>query len=72
MRSVRALSSVKAELRALLKREGKTGYRLAREMGWHPPQMARVLDPAYASRIDQIEAVAAALGRQVKIKLVRL
>jgi len=36
---------------------------LARRLGWHPPQIDRLLDLTHGSRLDQIEAGFRALGR---------
>jgi antitoxin HicB len=40
---------------------------LARRLGWHVPQVDRLLDLRHASRIDQIEAALAALGKRLVI-----
>lgn len=36
---------------------------LARQLGWHGPQIHRLLDLDHASRLDQIEAALAVLGK---------
>jgi antitoxin HicB len=40
---------------------------LARRLGWHMPQVDRLFDLRHASKIDQIEAAAHALGRHIEI-----
>ena len=42
---------------------------LARRLGWHMPQVDRLFDLRHASRLDQIEAAAHALGRHVDIRI---
>jgi antitoxin HicB len=41
---------------------------LARRLGWHMPQVDRLFDLRHRSRLDQIEAAARALGRQVEVR----
>lgn len=41
----------------------------ARRLGWHMPQVDRLFDLRHASRMDQIEAAAHALGRQVDVRV---
>ncbi|MGH8480178.1 MAG: type II toxin-antitoxin system HicB family antitoxin [Gammaproteobacteria bacterium] len=40
---------------------------LARRLNWHLPQVDRLLDLGHASRIDQIEAAYAALGKRLVV-----
>lgn len=40
---------------------------LARRLGWHMPQVDRLLDVNHASRLDQVEAALAALGRRLDV-----
>ena len=42
---------------------------LARRLGWHTPQVDRLFDLRHASRLDQIEAAAAALGRHLEVRV---
>ena len=46
---------------------GKAG--LARRLGWHMPQVDRLLDLRHASRLDQLEQAFRALGRQLTIQI---
>ncbi len=43
---------------------------LARKLGWHMPQVDRLFDLKHASRIDQLEAAARAMGRHIEIHVV--
>jgi antitoxin HicB len=43
---------------------------LARRLGWHMPQVDRLFDLKHASRLDQLEAAAHALGRHVEVNVV--
>ena len=42
---------------------------LARRLGWHKPQVDRLLDLRHDSRLDQIEQAFAALGKRVTIAI---
>jgi antitoxin HicB len=42
---------------------------LARRLGWHLPQVDRVLDVRHKSRLDQLEAAAAAVGKRLVVTL---
>jgi antitoxin HicB len=63
-----------AELKLALHREMRAGgirkIDLARRLGWHPPQIDRLLDLTHASRIDQIEAGFRAVGRELAVSVV--
>ena len=41
---------------------------LTRRLGWHTPQVDRLFDLRHASRLDQIEAAAAVLGRHLEVE----
>ena len=43
---------------------------LARRLGWHMPQVDRLFDLKHASRMDQLEAAARSLGRQIRVSVV--
>ncbi|MBZ0093468.1 MAG: hypothetical protein K8F27_14760 [Sulfuricellaceae bacterium] len=49
--------------------QGVRKAELARRLGWHLPQMDRLLDLNHASRLDQMEAAARALGKQLEVAL---
>ena len=42
---------------------------LARRLGWHMPQIDRLLDLNHASRLDQLEAGFAALNKRLTIQV---
>ena len=43
---------------------------LARKLGWHMPQVDRLFDLKHASRLEQLEAAARAMGRHIEINVV--
>lgn len=43
---------------------------LARRLGWHMPQVDRLFDLNHASRLDQVEAAARALGKHIDVTVV--
>ncbi len=47
--------------------EGVRKSELARRLGWHMPQVDRLLDTNHASRLDQVETALAALGRRLDV-----
>ncbi|MEO5370100.1 MAG: helix-turn-helix domain-containing protein [Magnetococcus sp. DMHC-1] len=42
---------------------------LGRRLGWHPPQVVRILDPRHNSSMNQIEMALAALGKRMTISI---
>jgi antitoxin HicB len=42
---------------------------IARRLGWHKPQVDRLLDLRHDSRLDQIERAFATLGKRVRITI---
>lgn len=49
-------------------RNGQIGKaELARRLGWHLPQVDRLLDLRHSTRIDLMEAALAALGKRIEI-----
>lgn len=63
------LVAAKALLYTAMRRAGMSQAQLARHLGWKAPQVHRVLDPAHASRLDQIEAALAVLGHSLEVRL---
>ena len=59
----------KLALYAEMTTQGVRKSELARRLGWRPPQVDRLFDLRHASRFDQIEAAARALGRRVNVTL---
>lgn len=47
--------------------QGMRKSELARRLGWHMPQVDRLFDLRHASKLDQIEAAAHVLGKQLEI-----
>ncbi|MGH8509821.1 MAG: type II toxin-antitoxin system HicB family antitoxin [Gammaproteobacteria bacterium] len=70
-RSVRpsALICVKLAVYQTMRDEGVRKAELARRLGWHLPQVDRLLDLHHASRLDQAEAALHALGRRLVVDL---
>lgn len=70
-RSVRpsALESAKLGVYQAMTEQGIRKAELARRLGWHMPQVDRLFDLRHASRLDQIEAAARALGRQLEVRV---
>ena len=44
---------------------------LARRLGWHRPQIDRLLNLRHGSKVDQLEAALAALGRRIVVRVER-
>jgi len=62
-----ALSAAKVAVYAAMREAGLRKADLARRLGWHVPQVDRLLDLRHASRVDQVEAALAALGKKLVI-----
>lgn len=64
-----ALTAAKVLLYRAMREGGVRKADLARRLGWHGPQIDRLLDLNHASRLDQIEAALAALGKRLTVDL---
>jgi antitoxin HicB len=71
MRMVRvpALSEAKFRLYSALRDAGLKKIELARRMKISPSQVDRLLDITHHSKLDQIEAAFAAIGKRLRIKI---
>ena len=61
------LTSVKVMLYQGMRDQGITKAELARRLGWHLPQVDRVLDVQHRSWLDQMDAALGAIGRQLHV-----
>jgi len=61
-----ALECAKLGVYQAMTEQGIKKAELARRLGWHMPQVDRLFDLKHASRLDQIEAAARALGKHVE------
>ena len=50
-----------------MREQGVGKAELARRLGWHLPQVDRVLDVQHRSRLDQMDAALGAIGRQLQV-----
>jgi antitoxin HicB len=66
---LRALSAAKVLLYRAMREGGVRKADLAWRLGWHGPQIDRLLDLNHASRLDQIEAALAAVGKRLTVDL---
>jgi antitoxin HicB len=64
-----ALEGAKLGVYQAMTEQGIKKAELARRLGWHVPQVDRLFDLRHASRLDQIEAAARALGRQLEVRV---
>ena len=61
------LTSVKVMLYQGMREQGVGKAELARRLGWHLPQVDRVLDVQHRSRLDQMDAALGAIGRRLHV-----
>ena len=61
------LVSVKVILYQGMRDQGVGKAELARRLGWHMPQVDRVLDVQHGSRLDMMDAALGAIGRQLHV-----
>jgi antitoxin HicB len=64
-----ALAEAKISLYREMLAAGLRKAELARRLGWHKPQVDRLLDLRHDSRLDQIEQAFAAFGKRVRIAI---
>jgi antitoxin HicB len=64
-----ALECAKLGVYQAMTEQGVRKAELARRLGWHLPQVDRLFDLKHASRFDQIEAAARALGRTIEVRV---
>jgi antitoxin HicB len=64
-----ALTAAKVLLYRAMREAGVRKADLARRLGWHGPQIDRLLDLNHASRLDQIEAALAVLGKRLSVEI---
>lgn len=64
-----ALEGAKLGVYQAMTEQGVRKAELARRLGWHMPQVDRLFDLRHASRLDQLEAAARALGRQLEVRI---
>lgn len=62
-----ALECAKLGLYQAMTEQGIKKAELARRLGWHMPQVDRLFDLRHASRLDQLELAARALGRHIEV-----
>ena len=65
------LTAVKVMLYQGMREQGVGKAELARRLGWHLPQVDRVLDIQHKSRLDQIDAALGAIGQQLYVQAAR-
>jgi len=64
-----ALESIKLAVYQEMTNQGIRKAELARRLGWKAPQVDRLFDLDHASRLDQLEAAAKVLGKQIDVHL---
>lgn len=64
-----ALTCAKLAVYQTMQESGIRKAELARRLSWHLPQVDRLLNLRHASRLDQIEAALAAMGRELEIRV---
>jgi len=64
-----ALECAKLGVYQAMMEQGLKKAELARRLGWHMPQIDRLFDLRHASKLDQIEAAARALGKRVQVQV---
>lgn len=67
--SVGTEAAMKLSVYQAMREAGLRKADLARRLGWHGPQIDRLLDLRHASRVDQIDAALAALGKRLVVTL---
>ena len=63
------LDAAKLALYQAMREQRITKYRLSKQLGWHTPQVDRVLALRYRSRFDQIQQALGVVGLQAVINV---
>jgi antitoxin HicB len=63
------MSAAKVALYRAMREAGVGKAELARRLGWHLPQVDRVLDLLHASKLEQIELALRALGKRLVVEV---
>lgn len=66
--TVPTLTAIKALLYQGMREQGIGKMELARRLGWHLPQVDRVLDVHHSSRLDRMDAALKAIGYQLEVR----
>ena len=66
-----ALTAAKLSLYWAMMEDSIGKAALAKRLGWHLPQIDRLLDLSHASKLDAIEAALAVMGRSLEIKVMK-
>ena len=66
------LTTVKILLYRGMREQGIGKAELARRLGWHLPQVDRVLDIQHNSHMDQMDAAMGAIGRYLYVRVSKL
>ena len=61
------LTAIKVVLYRGMREQGIGKAELARRLGWHLPQVDRVLDVQHRSRLDRMEAALGAIGQRLEV-----
>jgi antitoxin HicB len=67
---ISAMAELKVELYQALRAAGITRAELARRLNWHRNSVDRLFRLDHASKIEQIEAAAFALGKRLRVEIV--
>jgi antitoxin HicB len=67
--SLAPIDAAKVELYRTMRAAGVTKAELARRLGWHPPQVDRLLDLLHASQFEQLERAFDALGKTIEVRI---
>lgn len=65
-----ALTEAKVQLYRSMRRAHVSKTELARRLGWHLPQVDRLLNVYHGSRLDQLEVAFRALGKELSVSVV--
>jgi antitoxin HicB len=62
-------SAIKTAIYQAMRQRKMTKARLARKMGWNPPQVDRLLSLRHRTRLDLLEQALAALGKKAELRI---
>ncbi len=62
-------SAIKTAIYQAMREQKMTKARLARKMGWNPPQVDRLLSLRHRTRLDLLEQALAVLGKKAEVRI---
>ena len=67
--SLSSRTTAKVSIYRAMRTTGMSKAELGRRLGWHMPQVVRLFDVRYKTRLEQLEAALAVFGKRMKVTI---